>query len=557
MPELLKVVCVLNLAYIGLHCALISIAYPEVPRSVSLSNASLLLWPVLVVVLVVFRITLLRTIALIAGWSSAVFAGVIVILLLIWYGFVAILGIPVTLLMGGATGISVGATSLIVWFTLFGLSTPDAKLYFAPSDSRMAELNRKLFWGGLATTLGIGFGLAGCSTFGVLRPHLVAPTDDIGLFASAKGRAKFSATGPEAREISNWIETHQGDWSSGDPPFGSVGTNISSNTYNLMLNGDTIFLTYAESKDDDADGWPRIKRSLSEKDRGFWGALVARIEKGFTTEAAYELKAAEAGSAKAQYIVGNEYLRGIDGCSKDFAKAEVWLERSVAQNNPDAIETLANALRDGVGSRRDDERACSLYERAIALGRNIARAELAWMVENGRGTAKDPARARELYRKAAEGGYAWAWSALGRQYRDAVGVPQDFAKALAYFRRGAEFQDATSMNALGWLYHEGNGVAPDDAMAFKWFDKAALVGDAASQNTAGWYLLNGIGVKRDPVQASIHFEVAAKNGNEAAMHNLVALYKAGAQGVPRDPERARKWQAENDRLHRPAATGAN
>jgi TPR repeat protein len=420
------------------------------------------------------------------------------------------------------------------------------------------------FWGGIASILIAQLGTAGCAP----SPNLLPLTGNIRLYmlsASPPANASpfpqvppfvlFSAEGEDSLAISRWLGAHRSGWSWNLDSRAVATAEFQGETYDIVLNGDTM--RFSAPNRFEKNDWDEMERNLSAEDQQFWNSIVKRIESSFTTVSDYELKLAEAGSATAQYAVAHECLDGTDGCKKDITKARTWLERSAAQDDLDAVEDLANLLRDGFGGLQDDNRACALYLRAIRLGRNTARAELAWMLENGRGGPKDLDRARELYREAAEGGFAWASWALGREYRDAVGVRQDYVKAMECFQDGAKFSDTNSMNAIAWLYSEGKGVARDDAQAFDWFEKAGMLGHATSINSAGWCLLKGIGVKSDPVQAEIHFKVAAEYGAETAMHNLVDLYQAGAQGVPRDQELARYWQTMIAQSHAPVSESAH
>ena len=77
--------------------------------------------------------------------------------------------------------------------------------------------------------------------------------------------------------------------------------------------------------------------------------------------------AAEAGHARAQYMLGMRYSRGW-GVRQDDAAAERWLNLSAGQGYAQACYHLAWMYHKGDGVARDEARAQALMARAAALG---------------------------------------------------------------------------------------------------------------------------------------------------------------------------------------------
>lgn len=79
-------------------------------------------------------------------------------------------------------------------------------------------------------------------------------------------------------------------------------------------------------------------------------------------------KAAEQNNSTAQKCLGDYYLSGLFGLPVDAKEAVGWYERSVAQNNVDAMLSLAPLLQFGVGGvQRNEVRASELTEKAARL----------------------------------------------------------------------------------------------------------------------------------------------------------------------------------------------
>lgn len=79
----------------------------------------------------------------------------------------------------------------------------------------------------------------------------------------------------------------------------------------------------------------------------------------------------------------------------------------------------------------------------------------------------------------------------------------------------------------------------DFATALKIVTTEAEAGNIDAANAAGEMFLAGRGVKASPVEAQKWFSKAAEGGSAPAQLNLSRLLGSGAQGVPKDVERAR------------------
>ncbi len=185
--------------------------------------------------------------------------------------------------------------------------------------------------------------------------------------------------------------------------------------------------------------------------------------------------------------LGNDYLNGINGKTKDYAKAKKWFEMAAEQGNAEAY---------------------------LSIG---------WMYDKGLGVSQDLAEAIKWYRKAAEQGNVLAQNNLGVMFRIGKGVPKDYTEALKWFRKSADQGNDIGMTNVGYMYDEGLGVPQDYAEAERYYRMAAELGDATAQYNLGVMFENGKGVKKNLSEAKLWYEIAAVQGNENAKKRLNVL----------------------------------
>ena len=109
-------------------------------------------------------------------------------------------------------------------------------------------------------------------------------------------------------------------------------------------------------------------------------------------------QAAQAGLAKAQFNLGWQLAFGAQA---DLAQGLPWLENAAAQDDPDALYTLARMQLHGQGFSADATAALQRYEKAAVLGDVGAQFNLGFMYANAQGTAQDFVQALHWYRCAA------------------------------------------------------------------------------------------------------------------------------------------------------------
>ncbi len=148
-------------------------------------------------------------------------------------------------------------------------------------------------------------------------------------------------------------------------------------------------------------------------------------------------RAAQAGSAEAQYRLGRFYETGLE-TAPDIVAARRWYGRAAEQGHAMAQLRLARLLHEGLGGPVDLPGAVRWYDAAAAQGVPEAQYNLALLLERGEGVAPDQGAAARLYESAAQSGIAAAAGQLAIMLMDGRGVDEDKVTALAWLMVAAD-----------------------------------------------------------------------------------------------------------------------
>ena len=292
----------------------------------------------------------------------------------------------------------------------------------------------------------------------------------------------------------------------------------------------------------------------------------------FETALEFARKAAEAGSADGQAILGYILSKGPKAM-RDLDAAHGWYEKSAAAGCPEgrlglalsfvrrrqpeqrariakelrcaadaglptAIYLLAVLTEHGMGVPVDLEGAAQLYLLAAEKGLASAQFRLGLSLLEGSLSHKDPAAGEAWLRRAALAENPDAAYRLGEFY---VKRPKpDYAEAATWYRRAAEAGHQAAARSLGSLYLSGNGVAQDTDEGTHWLRAAANGGNHASQVDLANLVLEGASDLNDDVNAAEWFGVPASSGDAIAAFNLSLCFAEGV-GVRKDQEMAARW----------------
>ena len=305
-------------------------------------------------------------------------------------------------------------------------------------------------------------------------------------------------------------------------------------------------------------------------------------------------KAAEAGSAHAQYQMGIYYLNGGLSGTKDYVEAVKWFRIAAGrEGNPDQVDVWAKyqlgfMYEKGQGVAVDLIESVRWWRRAAELGHAGARFSMGYCYQVGQGVPKDVVEAAKWFRLSAEQGNKEAQIRLAQAYLSGAGVPKDTVEALAYaslvatvkdekmspedrpkiaqrteeirklikihvrylghearspesvrvfedFKRSAENGDSNAQNYLAWKYQDGGLVIKDEFEAAKWLRKSAAQGNARAAEELEKAL--------KPAKEAAEFKALLATADQAdpSVQNKLGLCYLNGKGVKRDFAVAAGW----------------
>mmetsp|Transcript_31695 Transcript_31695/g.51252 ORF Transcript_31695/g.51252 Transcript_31695/m.51252 type:complete len:259 (+) Transcript_31695:1357-2133(+) len=138
-------------------------------------------------------------------------------------------------------------------------------------------------------------------------------------------------------------------------------------------------------------------------------------------------KDAEKGDAKAQYNLGNCYLKGI-GMEKNDQLAVKWYTASAVQGNGEAQNNLGLCYEKGYGVEKNADTAFQWYAKSAEGNCALGQFNLGLCYEFGIGTKIELSKAATCYRLASEKGNHEAMNNLALCYERGIGVEIDLKK---------------------------------------------------------------------------------------------------------------------------------
>ena len=212
-----------------------------------------------------------------------------------------------------------------------------------------------------------------------------------------------------------------------------------------------------------------LQEFIAEKEAISCSHMRAKICLQKSIEAIKNLS--DTGGAYVQDILVWMYSNGI-GVKKDEEKAFEWCEKSAKLNFARAQSNLAWMYLNGRGVEKDEEKAFKWCEKSAKLNFAPAQYALAWMYSNGIGVKKDEEKAFEWCEKSAKQNFAFAQFALALRYSNGRGVEKDEEKAFEWCEKSAKLNYVPAQLALAWMYSSGRGVEKDEEKASEWYEKS-------------------------------------------------------------------------------------
>lgn len=249
------------------------------------------------------------------------------------------------------------------------------------------------------------------------------------------------------------------------------------------------------------------------------------------------LKAAEAGDANAQVSLGTLLVLPGDAENNDWEEGVRWLERASGQGDAFGHFILGSAKLRGRGTERNPVEAETLFNRITAF--NPALGELAagdfdYYGGNGK---PDYELAQEHYLRSAELGEPYARLYAAWHYQFGIGVKSDLDAAARLHRLNAEDDFHLGSIELAKLMRDGAGLRKDQKEAVAIFRELAAYGSVQARANLGWMLLHGFGVEQDVDEGLALIGETAEQGDIDGLFYMASILEEGVF-LPKDLERA-------------------
>lgn len=179
-------------------------------------------------------------------------------------------------------------------------------------------------------------------------------------------------------------------------------------------------------------------------------------EKSGNFEKAWKIynKAAEAGSADAQCVVGNIYLAGNEDykIEKNHSQALTWLLKASDSGHKRAQYLYGSMHYNGFGTSVNYEKAFEHFNKSANQGQNEALVLLYVMYREGYGVEKNDNKAIEFLKRAADQDFVYAQELLGKHYIRTGRIPE----AIYYLNLAEKEGSKVAYNLLRYLEKMNN-----------------------------------------------------------------------------------------------------
>ena len=233
-------------------------------------------------------------------------------------------------------------------------------------------------------------------------------------------------------------------------------------SYELLVNSDyekALYWFKKAAKTDDTS-------ALMYCAAAYYYGFGTRVNRDIARQ--YYIPAAKNGNSIAQYSVARNFLKSRHNVNKKLGM--IWLNKSLAQNNPEAQILMAAQYMHGNMVNKDLNKARELINLSIDqhyIPAYFALGELEYLENNYTG-------AQKAYVTAANANYIPAILKLSELYANEKTVLFSQHEAFLWTLKAAQLGSKKACLALAKMYKEGKGIDPDEALAETWQKKAKL-----------------------------------------------------------------------------------
>lgn len=211
-------------------------------------------------------------------------------------------------------------------------------------------------------------------------------------------------------------------------------------------------------------------------------------------------QAAIAGDAGAQQALGELYRFG-EGVPQDFGIAERWYVKAAEQGSAEAQFALGNMLYKVYRDARLGESA-EWTRRAAEQGLKEAQFNWAIILIVGQGVEPDRKTARAMLKASAEQGFAPAQLDYARVMMQDGRDPASYAAAVPWLAKAAEQGEVMAQLILGGTHQHAWGIDRDPTKAAELYLAASKQGHEAAMYLLSEMYWKGDGLAVDRVQAA-------------------------------------------------------
>ncbi|KTD53221.1 enhanced entry protein EnhC [Legionella santicrucis] len=249
-----------------------------------------------------------------------------------------------------------------------------------------------------------------------------------------------------------------------------------------------------EKNPEQALGWFKKAADVGDVDAQMFTAAAYMygigVKKNSDIASRYYINAAKNGNSIAQFTLAKNFIDSRNSSNRKLGL--IWLNKSVANNNPQALTMLGNLYIEGKLVDKDEDKGIELLNRAVSQGfapAMVALGELA--LEHNQ---KD--QALEWFNKASNQQNDQAYLDLAHIYLQPKSPLYDPKTAFMWTLKAAQDGLPQGKRELAEMYQKGIGVETDSNIAKQWLDQANQ--DESSKNQeaalaqAALWLSNGV-----------------------------------------------------------------
>ena len=193
-------------------------------------------------------------------------------------------------------------------------------------------------------------------------------------------------------------------------------------------------------------------------------------------------KSSDLGDPESAATFGKLLMEGVPGIEKDQALACKHLRRAAEAGDPECMQRLGNAYKDGTGVNVSMEEAINWFMRARQNGyvtpeqrqqQGAALYQQAVVFYTGQGVPRDVGKAIQLFVAAAQRGHPVAAGNLANFFLQGLPFPgmeqPDYAESHQWAVRALQWGETDAAYTLGQIYEMGHGVPADHQLAMHWY----------------------------------------------------------------------------------------